>query len=120
MYHICILLINAEYELDIILLTNGNTMTSCCLFPELISGQIARSCYDSMKRDAASLRIQKDTRMYLSRKAYKMLCYSSVTIQTGIRGMAARNELRIRKQKWAAILIQVIVKVSVNGRRVNI
>ncbi|KAH7859230.1 hypothetical protein Vadar_033420 [Vaccinium darrowii] len=72
----------------------------------LCRGQIARSCYDSMKRDAASLRIQKDTRMYLSRKAYKMLCYSSVTIQTGIRGMAARNELRIRKQKWAAILIQ--------------
>lgn len=61
------------------------------------------------------MRIQKDTRMYLSRRAYKMLCYSSVSIQTGIRGMAARNELRFRKKNVAAIRIQVILKVLVIG-----
>ncbi|KAI8554940.1 hypothetical protein RHMOL_Rhmol05G0134900 [Rhododendron molle] len=72
----------------------------------LCRGQISRCCYDSMRRNAASLRIQKDTRMYLSRRAYKMLCYSSVSIQTGLRGMAARNELRFRKKNVAAILIQ--------------
>lgn len=44
-----------------------------------------------------------------------MLCYSSVSIQTGIRGMAARNELRFRKKNVAAILIQVILKVLVIG-----
>ncbi|KAL6998846.1 Myosin-6 [Sarracenia purpurea var. burkii] len=59
-----------------------------------------------MRRDTASLRIQKDTRMYLSRKAYLLLCSSAVTIQTCMRGMAARNELCFRKKTGAAIHIQ--------------
>lgn len=45
--------------------------------------------------------------MHLARKAYKELCSSAVSIQTGMRGMAARNELRFRRETRAAIVIQV-------------
>lgn len=45
--------------------------------------------------------------MYLSRHAYKNLCSSAVCLQTGMRGMAVRNELRLRKRTRAAIIIQV-------------
>ncbi|KAF8402043.1 hypothetical protein HHK36_012995 [Tetracentron sinense] len=69
-------------------------------------GQLARQVYESMRREAACMRIQKDLRMHLARKAYKELCYAAVSIQTGIRGMAARNELRFRRQTKAAIVIQ--------------
>lgn len=60
-----------------------------------------------MRREASCLRIQRDLRMYLARKAFKELCLSAVSVQTGMRGMAARNELRFRRQTRAAILIQV-------------
>lgn len=45
--------------------------------------------------------------MYLAKKAYKDMCFSAVCIQTGMRGMAARNELRFRRETRASILIQV-------------
>lgn len=45
--------------------------------------------------------------MHLAKKAYQELCSSAVLIQTGMRGMAARNELRFRWQTRAAIVIQV-------------
>lgn len=78
------------------------------LFPYvLIAGQLARTVYESMRREASSLRIQRDLRMYLAKKAYKDMCFSAVCIQTGMRGMAARNELRFRRQTRASILIQV-------------
>lgn len=73
----------------------------------LISGQLARKVYEGLRREAASLRIQRDLRMHLARKAYKDLYSSSVSIQTGMRGMAARNELRFRRQTRATIKIQV-------------
>lgn len=60
-----------------------------------------------MCREAACLRIQKDVRMYHARKAYKDLCASAISIQTGMRGMAARSDLRLRKQIKASIVIQV-------------
>ncbi|KAI7734854.1 hypothetical protein M8C21_008792 [Ambrosia artemisiifolia] len=69
-------------------------------------GQLARQIYESMRREASSIRIQRNLRMHLSRKAYKELQFSAVSIQTGLRGMAARNELRFRRQTKAAILIQ--------------
>ncbi|XP_052196430.1 myosin-6-like [Diospyros lotus] len=59
-----------------------------------------------MRKEAACLRIQKNARMYLSKKAYKMLISSAVTIQTGMRMLAAHHELHFRKQTKAAILIQ--------------
>ncbi|XP_031283791.1 myosin-6 [Pistacia vera] len=69
-------------------------------------GQLAREVYESVRREASSLRIQRDFRMYIARKAYKDLCSSASCIQTGMRGMAARNELRFRRQTQAAIIIQ--------------
>lgn len=45
--------------------------------------------------------------MHLARKGYKELCSSAVTVQTGIRGLAARNELHSRRQTRASIVIQV-------------
>ncbi|CAK9184254.1 unnamed protein product [Ilex paraguariensis] len=72
----------------------------------LCRGQLARRCYESMRKEAASLRIQKYTRMYLAKKAHVMLCFSALYIQTGMRGMAARSEFQLRKQTQAALLIQ--------------
>nr|XP_009777684.1 PREDICTED: myosin-7-like isoform X3 [Nicotiana sylvestris] len=69
-------------------------------------GQLARAIYECMRREAASLRIQKDARKYLARKSYGLLCFSAVSIQAGLRGMAARNELQFRKRTNAAIFIQ--------------
>nr|XP_016436113.1 PREDICTED: myosin-8-like [Nicotiana tabacum] len=69
-------------------------------------GQLARAIYECMRREAASLRIQKDARKYLARKSYGLLCSSAVSIQAGLRGMAARNELQFRKRTNAAIFIQ--------------
>ena len=60
-----------------------------------------------MRQEAASLRIQTAVRMHLARKAYREVCCSSVSIQTGMRGMAARDEMRFRRQTKAAIFIQV-------------
>ncbi|XP_029126576.1 myosin-7 [Cajanus cajan] len=69
-------------------------------------GQLARHQYECMRREAASLKIQKDFRMYISRNAYKTICATAICIQTGMRGMAARNDLRFRKRTQASIVIQ--------------
>lgn len=73
----------------------------------LNAGQLARYIYENMRREAACLRIQRDLRMYLARKAYTELCCSTIVIQSGMRGMAARDDLRFRRQTRAAIMIQV-------------
>ncbi|KAL9353090.1 hypothetical protein Peur_055770 [Populus x canadensis] len=44
--------------------------------------------------------------MYLASKAYNNLRFSAVSIQSGIRGMAACYELWFRKQMRAVIVIQ--------------
>uniref|UniRef100_A0A2N9IDF7 Myosin motor domain-containing protein n=1 Tax=Fagus sylvatica TaxID=28930 RepID=A0A2N9IDF7_FAGSY len=72
----------------------------------LCRGQVARHRYESMRREAASVRIQKHCRMYLARNAYKNLCSSAISLQSGMHGMAARNELKLKKQRRAAIIIQ--------------
>ena len=73
----------------------------------LIAGELARKVYESKRREASCLRIQTVFRMHLDRKAYKELCSSAVSIQAGMRGMAARDELRFRRQTRAAIIVQV-------------
>ena len=73
----------------------------------LIAGQLTRRVYEGMRREASCLRIQKDLRMHIARKAYKELCSSAVSIEAGIRGMAARDELCFRRQTRAAVVIQV-------------
>lgn len=72
-----------------------------------IVGQLARHVYEGLRREASCLMIQRHLRMYLARKAYQDLYFSAVSIQTGIRGLTARNELRFRRQTKAAIIIQV-------------
>ncbi|WMV31942.1 hypothetical protein MTR67_025327 [Solanum verrucosum] len=69
-------------------------------------GELARRVYESLRREAACLKIQTDMRMHLARRGYKELCSAAVSIQTGMRGMAARNEVRFRRQTKAAIIIQ--------------
>ncbi|PHU13460.1 Myosin-14 [Capsicum chinense] len=69
-------------------------------------GELARRVYESLRKEAACLKIQTDVRMHLARKGYKELCSAAISIQTGMRGMAARNEVRFRKQTKAAIIIQ--------------
>jgi len=71
-----------------------------------VRGQLARHRYESMKRDAASLIIQKQLHMYLSKSAYKTTYARVVCIQAGMRGMTARNELRFRRWTQAATVNQ--------------
>lgn len=77
------------------------------MFLELIPGQIGRHRYENMRREVASMKIQKYSRRYTSRNAYKSVCSSAVSIQSAMRGLAARNELKFRRRKRAAISIQV-------------
>ena len=84
-------------------------MNSDCTFPcyEFNIGHLAQHQYECMRREAASLIIQKNFRMHISRNAYKTIYAPAIYIQTGMRGMAARNDLRFRKRTQAAIVIQV-------------
>ncbi|KAK9148560.1 hypothetical protein Scep_007317 [Stephania cephalantha] len=50
--------------------------------------------------------------MHLARKAYNTLHSSAVCIQTGMRVMVARNDLRFRLQTRAAILIQARTRIA--------
>lgn len=77
------------------------------------AGEIVRRVFKGLRREAACLRIQKDLRMHLARKAYKELSSSAISIQTGMRGMAARSELRFRRETSAAIVIQVSVTCAI-------
>jgi myosin V len=65
-----------------------------------------------MRRDAASIRIQKYARTHSARKAYLQLYESAIIIQTGLRAMAARNEHRFRRETKATIIIQVPIVLS--------
>lgn len=76
-------------------------------FLMVITGQLARQVYEGLRREASSLMIQRFFRMHVAKKAYNELYSSAVSLQTGMRGMAARSELRFRKQTRAAIVIQV-------------
>ncbi|VYS44998.1 unnamed protein product [Arabidopsis thaliana] len=72
----------------------------------LCRGQVARVWFETMRREAASLRIQKQARTYICQNAYKTLCSSACSIQTGMRAKAARIELQLRKKRRATIIIQ--------------
>lgn len=80
-------------------------VTFLCFFNT--SGQLACELYERMRRENACLTIQKELRKFVKRKAYKNLFSSAVTLQSGLRGMAARNELKFRQQTKATIIIQV-------------
>jgi myosin-5 len=76
----------------------------------ITEGQIARHYYEDLRREAASLTIQTCYRMHLARKNYRNICSASTTIQSGLRGMAARKELQFRQQTNAAVIIQVYLR----------
>lgn len=61
-----------------------------------------------MRREAASIHIQKHVRALAARKSYKQQQAAATVIQTAMRAMAARNEYRWRRQNKAACIIQVI------------
>lgn len=73
----------------------------------LISAQVARRIFECKRREAAALIIQKDARMFFKRKAHVTLRYSAVVIQSGMRGMTARNALIFLRRNKAATIIQV-------------
>lgn len=60
-----------------------------------------------MRREAASIKIQKNTRKYQARNKYNKLRVSILALQMTLRTMAARKECLIRRQNKVATLIQV-------------
>jgi myosin V len=63
--------------------------------------------HEFLRQQEAALRIQKKTRWFFAWKTYCQLRSSAITLQTGLRAMAARNEFNFRKQNKASIHIQV-------------
>lgn len=61
-----------------------------------------------MRREAASIRIQKHARALAARRSYTKLQGAAIVIQTGLRAMAARNVYRQKRQNKAATILQVL------------
>lgn len=66
-----------------------------------------------MRREAASIRIQKHVRAHKARMYYTSSQASAIVIQSGLRALAARNEYRYRRRTKASTKIQV--KTSLEG-----
>lgn len=73
----------------------------------LIAARLACKLHGFLRQQAAALKIQKNIRCYFARRTYSQLCLSAITLQTGLRTMAARNEFNSRNQNKASIHIQV-------------
>ncbi|KHG16924.1 Myosin-J heavy chain [Gossypium arboreum] len=73
-------------------------------------GILACKLYEQLRREAAALKIQKNFRRHTARESYLTVRSSTITLQTGLRAMAARNEFRFRKQTKAAIIIQATLR----------
>ncbi|KAK8524791.1 hypothetical protein V6N13_015796 [Hibiscus sabdariffa] len=71
-----------------------------------LRGNMARTIFDELRREAGALNIQKNFRRYIDRKSFLTMRKSAIILQTGLRSMVARNEFRFRKQTKAAIFIQ--------------
>ena len=74
----------------------------------LITARLACKQHEFLRQEAAALRIQKTTRWYFAWKTYCQLRLSAVTLQAGVRAMAARNEFNFRKRNKASVGIQVV------------
>lgn len=61
-------------------------------------GRLAYKHYEAMRKEVASIKIQKDLRRNLSRKAYKQLNSSALVLQTFARKIAACNQFKHKKQ----------------------
>lgn len=75
-----------------------------------MQGKLACNLYEEMRRQAAAVKIQKIFRRHIARESYLRIRHSTITVQTALRGMVARNEFRFRKRMKAATIIQVISK----------
>jgi myosin-5 len=64
-------------------------------------GQVARYRFENLRREAAALKIQRALRIHLDRK--RSYIEAVVTVQSGLRGMAARVVLR-RKTKATTVI----------------
>ncbi|GMP42089.1 hypothetical protein CsSME_00011947 [Camellia sinensis var. sinensis] len=70
------------------------------------TAQLARKLYEYMRKEAASIQVQKQVRAHTARKSYTNLQASAIAIQTGLRAMATRNEYRHRRRNKATTIIQ--------------
>ena len=61
-------------------------------------GALARKVHEELRRQAAAIRIQKSIRCYRARKSYLTVRSSAIKVQTGLRGMQARNVFRYKKE----------------------
>lgn len=75
--------------------------------PFIFSARLARELYEHMRREAASIRVQKHVRAHRERTYYTSLQASAIVIQSGMRALAARNEFRYRRRTKATTKIQV-------------
>ncbi|CAI5465851.1 unnamed protein product [Closterium sp. Yama58-4] len=71
-----------------------------------ISGHKARLQYESIRRNAAAVRVQKHVRRFVAQSKYRRTRQAAVVLQAGARGMAARKEARQRRENRAAVKIQ--------------
>uniref|UniRef100_M8AY12 Uncharacterized protein n=1 Tax=Aegilops tauschii TaxID=37682 RepID=M8AY12_AEGTA len=78
---------------------------SVCL-QSFVRARLACKLHGFLRQQAAVLKIQKNIRRYFARRTYSQLCLSAITLQTGLRTMAARNEFNSRNQDKASIHIQ--------------
>ncbi|XP_050372273.1 myosin-6-like isoform X2 [Argentina anserina] len=69
-------------------------------------GHVGRHRYENLRREVASVKIQKYGRRYVQKNAYRSAWSSAVSIQTAMRGWAAHNELIFRRRTTAAVVIQ--------------
>lgn len=60
-----------------------------------------------MRREHASVQIQKNSRFHKARQAFMQLRQITIVIQTGLRAMAAKSDFRFRQRTKAARIIQV-------------
>ncbi|CAI5980848.1 unnamed protein product [Closterium sp. NIES-64] len=69
-------------------------------------GHKARLQYESIRRNAAAVRVQKHVRRFVAQSKYRRTRQAAVVLQSGARGMAARKEARQRRENRAAVKIQ--------------
>lgn len=75
--------------------------------------------HKKLRIEAAALRVQKNFRRYVDRKSFVTTRSSTIVLQTGLRAMIARSEFRLRRQRKAAIVLQVDHSFLVTGRELD-
>ncbi|TXG63786.1 hypothetical protein EZV62_010780 [Acer yangbiense] len=68
--------------------------------------KLAHKKYTNMKREAASIKIQKNLQRLVARKAYATIQNAAVILQTALRVVAALNEFKSRRRTRATVIIQ--------------